>query len=316
MKKITIGIILLTLLNSCASILNSTTQKVFLNHDPSITVKVDTSKFYSLARSKNNVYIPKNYVQTTYNFIRSDNPIPLIINNLDTVNLAPHKSVFSYYMANIYCTLGLGMLVDNTNDKRFEYQKYNYFIKQDYRFVNKRFKPFNDKQIKLVISLPYINIYKIQTDSGKVNKFGFMGISAGINYFIKNNSYLSLNVGTAIDFLAPFPAPVDYYGPAEFSSTSYLNLRFNKISPRLEYGLGLNISQMKWRKEYYGPMDSTEVFTPSQYKSLNVGISCSFQYRFTPRFNIGILYQPQFYDFFNKQYIYQHFISTEFIWRF
>jgi hypothetical protein len=316
MKKVIIGIVVIALFNSCASILNSTTQKVILKHEPSLSLKIDTSKFYSETRIRDIVYIPKNYVPTTYNFIRSDNPIPLIIDNLDTINLTPHKSIFSYYIANIYCTLGLGMLIDKNSDKRFEYQKYNYFIKQENGIINKRFKPYKNKQVKLVISLPYINFFKIQTDSGKVNKFGFMGISAGINYFLKHNNYLSLNIGTAIDFMAPFPAPVDYYGPVEFSSTSYLDLRFNKISPRIEYGLGINLSQMKWREDFYGPMDSTIVYTPSQYKSLNLGLSCSFQYRFSPLFNIGILYHPQFYDFYNKQYNYQHFISTEFIWRF
>jgi hypothetical protein len=208
------------------------------------------------------------------------------------------------------------MLVDKQNDKRFAYQKFNYFEKQGKKITNKRFKPFKDNQLKIVVSLPYINFFKIQTDSNKVNKAGFWGISAGIEYVLQKNKYLSFNVGTATDFFAPFPGAVDYYGPTEFSSTKYVNLRINKITPWLEYGLGISLSELRWRTEYFGPMDSTTVFTPDHYRSVNLGLSGSFRYRLTPRFNIGILYQPQFYDFNNKKYNYQHFISTELIWRF
>jgi len=325
MRKILILLFISFLLNSCASIINHPFQKIHLDHDPEISVRVDTSKFFYHKSEIYNVFIPKNYEKRDYYFLRCNNEIPLILNGTDTFNIRPHRSYFAFWFANIYTNYGLGMLLDYSNDKSFEYPIYNYFTKVDNKIKNVRFRPIPEKKVKFIIGIPVVNLFHIQTDSGKINSASGLGISGGIEYFLKKNIYLSLNAGITLD---PFTIRHDtinelydfrdfYFGFTELSSAKYLSLRINKISPRFEYGIGLTLTNLKWSSNNRTYLtDSTYFYTPIFYKSINLGLSSDLRLRLTPNFNLGVQYQPSFYDFKHKTYSYQHFITTQLIWRF
>ena len=180
MRKILFLFVFSIVLNSCATIINQPFQKVRINCDPEISIRVDTSKYVYRGSKIYNVFIPKNYVEKDFYFLRSWNEIPLIINQPDTFKLKPHRSYFAYWFANIYTSYGLGMLIDYTNDKSFEYPIYNYFTRVDSQIKNVRFKPIPEKKVKFTIGLPTINFFQLQTDNGKINSASGLGISAGI----------------------------------------------------------------------------------------------------------------------------------------
>ncbi len=316
---------LVILLNSCATIINPPFQKIYLDHDPEISVRVDTSKFYFHNSEIYNVFIPKNYQKRDYFFLRCNSKIPLIINETDTFKIKPHRSYFAFWFANIYTSYGLGMLIDYPSDKSFEYPVYNYFTKIDNEIKNVRFKPIPEKKVKLTLGIPMVNFFCQQTDSGKINSASGLGISAGLEYFISNKTYLSLNAGVTLDLFTSRHDTINElydfrewgFGFDEFSSAKYINVRINKISPRFEYGFGLTLTNLKWNKNTSTYLtDSTYFYTPYYHKSLNLGLSTDLRLRLTPNVNIGILYQPLFYDFKHRTYNYQHFVTTELIWRF
>ena len=325
MRKILFLFVLSIVLDSCATIINHPFQKIHINHDPDISVRIDTSKYFYRSSEIYNVFIPKNYVEKDFYFLRSRNEIPLIINETDTFKLKPHRSYFAYWFANIYTSYGLGMLIDYTNDKSFEYPIYNYFTRVNSQIKNVRFKPIPEKKVKFTIGVPSINFFHIQTDSGKINSASGLGISAGVEYFLKENIYLSINIGVTMNLYSKRNDTINkmhdfrefHFGSDEASSAKYLNFRVNKISPRCEYGIGLTLTNLNWHSNNRTDLtDSTYFYTPASYKSLNLGLTSDLRLRLTPNFNIGIQYQPLFFDFQHKKYNYQHFITTELIWRF
>ncbi len=325
MRKILSLFILSIVLNSCATIINHPFQRIHINHDPDISIRVDTSKFIYRSSEIYNVFIPKNYVVKDFYFFRSRNEIPIIINETDTFKLKPHRSYFAYWFANIYTSYGLGMLIDYTNDKSFEYPIYNYFTKENSQIKNVRFKPIPEKKVKFTIGVPSINFFRLQTDNGKINSASGLGISAGVEYFSKENIYFSLNVGVTMNLYSKRNDTIDemhhfrefFLGSENSSSAQYLNFRVNKISPRCEYGIGLAVTNLNWQSNNRTDLsDSTYFYSPSSYKSLNLGLTSDLRLRLTPNFNIGIQYQPSLFDFQHKKYNYQHFITIELIWRF
>ncbi|HEY5534239.1 MAG TPA: hypothetical protein VIL99_04765 [Ignavibacteria bacterium] len=325
MRKILFLFVFSIVLNSCATIINHPFQKIHINHDPDISIRVDTAKYLYRSSEIYNVFIPKNYVEKDFYFLRSKNEIPLIINETDTFKLKPHRSYFAYWFANIYTSYGLGMLIDYTNDKSFEYPIYNYFTRVNSQIKNVRFKPIPEKKVKFTIGVPSINFFHIQTDSGKINSASGLGISAGVEYFLKENIYLSINIGVTMNLYSKRNDTINemhafkdfYFGSNKASSAKYLNFRVNKISPRCEYGIGLTLTNLNWHSNNRTDLtDSTYFYSPTSYKSLNLGLTSDLRLRLTPNFNIGIQYQPLFFDFQHKEYNYQHFITTELIWRF
>ena len=321
-------LILLTfsiVLNSCATITNSPFQKIHIKHDPELNVKVDTSKFFFRSNEVYNVYIPKNYVKEDLFFLRSRNEIPLIINDTVTFMLKPHRSYFTYWFGNIYFSYGLGMLIDYQNDKSFSYPFYNYITKVNDQIKNVRFKPIPKNKVRPTIATPLINVFYLQTDSGKVNLGSGLGLSVGLDYFIKEKTYMSFTAGVTLDCFSPrhdtindrFESEYFHFGFGPLSSAKYVSLKINRISPWLEYGAGVTITNLKWGENQRTNLtDSTYFYTPIRYSSLNLGLSSDLKLRLTPNFNIGILYQPLFYDFKHKRFNYQHYINTELIWRF
>jgi hypothetical protein len=139
---------------------------------------------------------------------------------------------------------------------------------------------------------------------------------------MKNNFYLSLNPGTTLNLFSPAPDSINLYSRYfeafdYYSSSNYLNLRINKITQRFEYGIGISLSTLKWRSNNItASTDSTRFFGQSYYRSFNLGFSSAISYWMTPNFNVGLQYQPFFFDITRKKNTYQHFISIQLIYRF
>lgn len=318
-------------LNSCATIINSPFQKIQIEHDPELKVKVDTSRFFYRSKEASEVYIPKNlYIPKNYGtnnlyFLRSRNEIPLIINDTSSINIKPHRSYFTYWLGNIYFTYGLGMLIDYQNDKSYSYPIYNYITKENNQFKNVRFKPIPKNKFRPTLIIPVINIFHIQTDSGKSAFVSGFGISGGVDYFIKDKTYLSIAAGVTLDCHVSRHDTINemhdykdfYFGFGSLSSAKYLSVKINRISPWLEYGAGITLTNFKWGENQRTDLsDSTYFYTPVRYKSLNLGTGCDLKLRLTPNVNIGISYNVALYDIKRNSLSYQHYISTELIWRF
>ena len=289
--------------SSCATIFNSPVQKVFISADKNI--KVLSVENTTLVDSS----LIDKYRTKAYYIPRSDKPlsVKLQMDSIQKTIILKPKSSFAFWY-NIYCNYGIGMLIDKDNPKRYGYPNRNYLKLQDTTIKNFRFAPTNKGTINLSLSLPFTTFFNIQTIDKQFNSAGVIGLEIGLDYFYKNNSYLSVNLGTATDKFG------DYVGTGEIQTADviFASLRKNSIVGSFDLGYGLNASLLNWSKQTIG---ATTTINES-VKNLGLGLSLSAQYRLGNYFRLGILYQPDLLNTsFKPAFSYQHYISLNLIWK-
>lgn len=183
--------------------------------------------------------------------------------------------------------------------------------------------PRSKNDINFVCSVPYVNSFYFQPqDYGEKSSTGFFGISAGIEYFYHPNRYISLRTIATTDFLVPVPAAVDYFGPHEKMSSTYLSLTDNLKIKRFSLGYGLNYSINNWTfiDDSYHPnqIDSSSYdHIEIKRKSQNFGLTTDVYFQFGRFFFVGLIYRPTLYRIQPKaEFKYEHLISLDFAFKF
>lgn len=240
---------------------------------------------------------------------------PLIINlQIDTAKktlLITPKSSAAYWL-NICFNYGIGMLVDKNNPKRYALPRRIYLQQEGNDAVARRFAPALKGSINWHIALPHANSFYIKIPEGYRNSIGFWGIESGLDYFYKDNRYLSVYGGAATDFFVPVPAAVDILGEYQSSSGIFANARSNYRTGSFDLGYGISYSTLLWRKTNRTDPE----FSPKSKTNSALGFSFNSSYRFGKAFQLGLLYQPYLFRIDNKvQFDYQHQISIELIWK-
>lgn len=268
------------------------------------TVNFKTAKNISIISVDSSALVKKN----TYSFQKSKKPLEVKINIDSTekiISIMSKKTI----PQRVY-------LVDkNHNFNLYKIHSNRVFILYTDTGLNIfRYPSTRKGTINFSISFPWINYYNnVPTKNGYKNFNGFVGIEGGLEYFYRDNHYLSVFYGSAEDFFMIIPVPVKHFGEVQYTYISYLNIRLNNCIKNFDFGYGLNVSKYNWYLQNYS--DST--FIPKQANNLGLGLSFSTQYRFTKFFRIGILYQPNFIVKTNTlTFKYQHFFSFEFIAKF
>jgi hypothetical protein len=201
------------------------------------------------------------------------------------------------------------MLIDKDNPKRYAYSVRNYLKLQDTTIKRSRFTPIEKGTINLSLSPSFTTIFSIQAKDKKYNSAGVFGLEAGVEYFYRNNNYLSINLGAATDRFG------EHFGPGyvETATTLFTSVRNNNIVGSFDLGYGINASRQKWTKQTIG--DTIKI--DESIKSIGLGLSFSAQYRVGSYFRLGILYQPNLLNTsFKPSLNYQHYISLNLIWKF
>jgi hypothetical protein len=221
-------------------------------------------------------------------------------------------------------------LIDFTNPKRFYYGKSIYLDINDtirilrppvskfyYDYFSKTY-PTNKGQINLVFSLPWINSFFLQpqNESSKQNT-GFWGLSVGLEYFYKNNKFISLNANAVSDFFVPVPAAVDISGEYEMMSSTYLSITDNYKFKRFTLGYGINYSKNTWDYRYYDRFDPPPpTRDPIKRTSESMGFTFNGYHQFGEHFFVGLIYRPTFVMIYPQVgFKYEHLISLDFAWK-
>jgi hypothetical protein len=201
------------------------------------------------------------------------------------------------------------MLIDKNNPKRYAYSVRNYLKLQDTTIKRYRFVPIEKGTINLSLAPTFTTIFSIQAKDKKYNSVGVFGLEAGVEYFYRNNNYLSINLGTATDRFGEYIGT----GYVETATTLFTSLRNNNIAGSFDFGYGINASRQKWTMHTTG--DTIKINESS--KSIGLGLSLSAQYRVGSYFRLGVLYQPDILNTsFKPTLNYQHYISLNLIWKF
>lgn len=302
----------ISLLSSCASILNSYHQDVKVHTSAPAIVVYKTDSI----RTKNN--------KEVLSFQRNSQPKELKIHTdslSKTVTVRPFKSI--NYWLNIPCTYGIGLLMDRNNEKRYGYPNHIYIevsdtLKSKYTTYNNFDNNFRKGVVKFHISLPWVNsFYLSPANENYKSNTGFWGINLGMDYCHTNRQFLELAVSGIADFFIPFPAAVDYAGEHEFMNALTISLSNNHNVGRFSFGYGLLVTKNTWDLRYYdrwAPQPPTrEPVLKSHYA---FGLVFPSYVQLARSFNIGLIYRPSFYrPALANQFNYEHTISLDFAWK-
>ena len=226
----------------------------------------------------------------------------------------------SVYWLNIPYNLGIGMLIEKNNPKRFTYPLRIYLNSSD--TINRHFsyeQGNNKGQLLLHLSLPYINTFQLTpvNENTKYNT-GYNGISIGLDYFHSRNQYVNISASGVMDFFAPFlGGAVDIdEGEYELMSSAYLSLSNNHKIKRFSLGYGLSYVENTWDFRNYGRDKTISTREPVKKTNNALGFIFSSYFQATPHFYIGVIYRPTFLRLnIAPTFKYEHLISIDFAWK-
>ncbi|WP_289053816.1 hypothetical protein [Carboxylicivirga marina] len=248
---------------------------------------------------------------------RSKNPIVLmtVVDSLKSQIIVEAKNSMAYKL-NIF-NYGIGALIERKSPKRYEYPWTIKINPSDTTIgIYDYYKTTHKRQINLTYSLPWVNNFYLQPfqEPTKVNT-GFWGVSAGLEYYYKDNKYLSLTGSAVMDFFIPFPAPVDFEGETEDMYSVYASLTDNHRIKRYTIGYGLNFSRNTWSLTYHGgSVPATR--EPATKSDNSIGIIIDGYYQVGKRFHVGLIYRPTLLNVYpDVSFKYEHLISLDFKWK-
>jgi hypothetical protein len=264
---------------------------------------------------------------------KEDLNIKLLSDSLERLYVVKASPNAAFLYANLICYPILPAMygVDFTNQKRFYYGKTIMLNSYDtsnvirpkiskgyYDYWTKSF-PTNKEQINFTYSLPWVNSFYLQPsqETAKAN-IGFWGISAGLEYYYKENKFLSLNGNAVMDFFIPFPAAVDFSGEVENMYSVYTSLTDNYRFRRFTVGYGLNFSKNTWKLVYHDRFDPPPPTRKPATKSSNsLGFTIDGYHQIGKRFHVGLIYRPTLLNVYpDIDFKYEHLISLDFKWKF
>src|SRR3954467_7365427 len=137
-------------------------------------------------------------------------------------------------------------------------------------------------------------------------------MATGFDYYYKDNSFLALHIGGAMDNAVGVPVGVDYWGEFEQARCLFINATHNHTSGSFEFGYGLNASRYYWSKG-----DTRNAAAYQEKNNTALGFNLNTNYRVTKNFRVGLLYQPSVFTIDNGlSSDYQHLLSVELIFKF
>ncbi|MDX9907867.1 MAG: hypothetical protein RBS23_00255 [Mariniphaga sp.] len=294
------------LLGSCATIMNQPFTNVCINTAKPVVVHTENSKF-NIEPPMGMVYLERKHQAARLKISDDSTSINYF--------LEPKNSLAWY--ANIFTSYGLGMLIDLENPKRWGYSR-NLYLDHDLEPIPmlKSTPERKAGRLYLNLELPYANHFSLRP-SGETRQqtFGFMGVFLGAGYMTSATAFIEGGIGAAMDFMLPFPAAVDYWGPYTSSSTSWAHILAGRHYKRFSAGMGVHFTGNHWG--YHNGMGGYDDEDTRPDKNLYYnGMGPIFKTTFTPRrnFYLSLLYKPVIFRF-EAPNSYEHFLSLGMGWQ-
>jgi len=322
--RLLLPLLMLLSLTSCATLFNRKEYKLKIYaYENNVKAKVNDSiytlpAYVKVKRSKEDLAVQFITDTLTHDIIVKSSVNPeFIYGNLAFLQLAP-----------------AGYVSDCFTDKRFYYGRKLLFKSWDtttvftppiFNGVKKYFAqkyPVQKGQVNFTISIPYVNgFYMRPQGEGLKMNTGFFGLSAGLEYYYKDNTFAKINIASAIDFDFFIPVPVEGDGPYQSTRNFSISFTNNHKLSRFVLGYGLSYAKNKW--EYnsdnagYPDFFRTSSIPHSRKKtSHSFGLAFNAYHQFTDEFFMGVVYNPTFYDVSPAgQFNYQHIISFDLMWK-
>ncbi len=212
-----------------------------------------------------------------------------------------------YYGQNITLDLSDEKIINKGYFPMFAHRIHDYFQKE---------YPGKKGQINVIMGNPLLNNLYLDNNAGKRDYNFFGGVKAGLEYFYRNNKYLSLTVshvhevvfkGINDEYLEPFSTSIelkDNYGYKRFA---------------FGYGLSYSVNQLTEKQKIDGrrTQGSDEEAVKTNYRNYCAGLAFNTHYRFHNNVFFGISYRPNVLLLENKnaELRYEHLISAELLFK-
>ena len=173
---------------------------------------------------------------------------------------------------------------------------------------------YEQNDVILRLSFPYINFFQLKPDNiGWKTVVGHSGIAAGIDYYYRNNQFVSLMVNAVAGYADAILIPWDNFSDQELLTSTYFSLTNNHILNRFTLGYGVSYSNNFWK--LIPASQRNEDYLLKSNKAL--GLCLNGYYRIYKNLNIGIVYRPSFIRLGSlNTFQYEHLISIDFGWKF
>ena len=281
------------LFSSCATIINRPTIRVNIYSD------TDSVKVHINNDSLNWQALP-----TSIDVIRSKNNL-MITAQKDTVQKqieVKRRISTAFWLGNLFSGAGvIGYAIDLTNPKRFTYPTIilinfdNHNKPYSRAIYNTWLKP-QKELLNIKISIPEGNHFYLNKGYGYGNTFGFLGISAGFEYYFSDKYCLNMDFGGLTDFIIPVPAPYDPEGSYNRSFATYGDIQLGSDYKRLHYDVGIQFTRTSYYEREMVKL-FPEYIDTLKYSKIqnNLGLAFSTYFRATKHFNLGLNYYPSFF---------------------
>lgn len=236
----------------------------------------------------------------------------------------------TFLFGNLVMPMGIGgYAVDLTNQKRFYYGRK---IVLDMETTDTIIKPsifggwkdyFSKKYTPkkgpwaFTVSIPYANqFYQQPRYEGNKSQFGFFGLSAGLEYYYKDNRFVKINASAPIDFEFPIPVPLDRFDSYETMRSFSFTVTDNYKRNRFSFGYGLNYTIHIWEivnPDWEFPSNDEQ---PRKKNTHSFGLTGNTYFQLSENWSAGLVYNPTFFNSFPESgFCYQHTISFDLMYR-
>ncbi|MFB6318634.1 hypothetical protein [Saccharicrinis sp. FJH54] len=172
-------------------------------------------------------------------------------------------------------------------------------------------------ELNFLLSVPEGNLFYVYSGSDYKSFKGFLGLSLGLEYYFRDKQAVNAKVGVLGDFILPFPAPYDEYGPTQHVSAFFSDFTISRDLYRLHYGIGMHYFQSYFRRSEIVEIAPDLINYGYHIERQNsIGPALTGYYRMSPNFNIGLNYYPSMFNWdrheFNVHYTHLLFLDLIF----
>jgi len=227
------------------------------------------------------------------------------------------------------CFAPVGWGVDLTNPRRFTYGN-NLFL--DYydtirvirpkitpqlnHFLTRQY-PSRQGQINLLFSYPLLNSFhfKPQNEPSKT-WVGWLWLGLGVEHFYTNTKSLQFRADAITDFIAPFPAPADFWSDRETLNSWYISITDNWKIRRFTFGYGVNYAENTWIFIPYPEYDESGNLIPkreyTRKTNETLGLTFNSYYQLLSWLYVGVVYRPSVYQLSPQRGLtYEHIVTFD-----
>lgn len=295
--------------SSCATILHQQTVEVHVYTD------VDSAKVCIAERCYD--------LPATIELERSKRDVELVLrkDSVEKTIVLNHRLSNAFMFGNM--GVWPGYVVDLKNSKRFTYPRENYVSLGGEKFQPKirrkqKWIPTTKHQLNLKFSFPDGNYFYFNNGKYYESTLGFLGVSAGLEYYLSEKYSINSDFGVMTDFFLPFPAPFDANGAFDQTIAAYVDLQMGKDVGAFHWDFGIQGNKtifierevIRLAPDY----SARETYSFEQY---NAGLALSSYYNIVSGFNLGLNYYPSFFAWNDKVFDlhYTHLLMLELVFK-